>query len=903
MRTHQSRRLLYNGKGVRYNSLRSAQRYWLLTTIRTGSSSTAWRHESPESQWCTTVRKQYFHNISHNFEPNFAYAYHTNNDEKETIVYSRKRQRSILRHFPEYDRLLRTQQSWPALTLVPGALNQGARPGSGLAMAQALASSRRFYSTPTQQSAKDTTPPSTTKDGKAESSTTAVSTEVKKTLWQRVKEEAIHYYNGFRLFFKELGLASNILWRMAQGHNIKRRERRQLLRSSTDIVRVVPFSMFIIIPFMEFLLPIALKLFPGMLPSTFTTKLKREEEMQKQLQIRLEMASFMKEMVDEMAKTRRKKELEKLERSTKQGEDGTSIEDAKAKDAEAIIELVDSLREGENLDNDDFLKVAKLFGDDLTLDNISRMQLVTICRFMGILPFGGDGMLRVQIRRKVRELKEDDRMILWEGVDSLTTSELQVACNERGMRGTGLSEYQLRQALEQWLDLSLNKKIPMTLLILSRAFTITQPVPTLDMTAAIKDTVASLEEEVVTEAVLEEVGDDRTPAVTALKLESLEMQKSKITEEREEEEERLREEKLEEKAEKEAAERVDTELDQLDTQNNEKLEARNVLEEEAKLEMMTPEVKEDEQQLEVARAKQELVKLLDEEHGNDTLSDPTLDVLISGQPGEGDTFDPEPAPWSASQTSAQGLERVLSQRDLIYDQPKDEEFTNVDQYGTSSPQVGSSSKGSSATQQQSETQTSTTSKSSSAPTSAALIDDLRLIANADLTIEQIDALQRLMTSVSPMEKERSKLDNILADVRKDAQKVEIGLKREQELKEMDATLSTTEKEDISQEEPSKSTFSKLPSMPSMPQIVGSSTSPTSTAKTEKAILDRIDLMLTNLQGEIDQADEKMKDRFALLDADGDGRIERDELVNAIMTEFRETHTRQEAIVIATKLDP
>jgi LETM1 and EF-hand domain-containing protein 1 len=31
----------------------------------------------------------------------------------------------------------------------------------------------------------------------------------------------------------------------------------------------VPFSVFIIVPFMEFTLPIFLKLFPNMLPSTF----------------------------------------------------------------------------------------------------------------------------------------------------------------------------------------------------------------------------------------------------------------------------------------------------------------------------------------------------------------------------------------------------------------------------------------------------------------------------------------------------------------------------------------------------------------------------------------------------------------------------------------------------------
>ena len=38
--------------------------------------------------------------------------------------------------------------------------------------------------------------------------------------------------------------------------------------------RLVPFSVFIIVPFMELLLPVALMLFPGMLPSTFTEESK-----------------------------------------------------------------------------------------------------------------------------------------------------------------------------------------------------------------------------------------------------------------------------------------------------------------------------------------------------------------------------------------------------------------------------------------------------------------------------------------------------------------------------------------------------------------------------------------------------------------------------------------------------
>ena len=56
-------------------------------------------------------------------------------------------------------------------------------------------------------------------------------------------------------------------------------------------------------------------------------------------------------------------------------------------------------------------------------------------KYMGIKPFGGDGFLRFQLRTTLRAIKEDDRRILWEGVDSLTLDELQDACQERGMRG------------------------------------------------------------------------------------------------------------------------------------------------------------------------------------------------------------------------------------------------------------------------------------------------------------------------------------------------------------------------------------------------------------------------------------------------------------------------------------
>ena len=43
----------------------------------------------------------------------------------------------------------------------------------------------------------------------------------------------------------------------------------KLRRTTGDLLRLIPFSVFVIVPFMEILLPVALKLFPNMLPSTF----------------------------------------------------------------------------------------------------------------------------------------------------------------------------------------------------------------------------------------------------------------------------------------------------------------------------------------------------------------------------------------------------------------------------------------------------------------------------------------------------------------------------------------------------------------------------------------------------------------------------------------------------------
>jgi LETM1 and EF-hand domain-containing protein 1 len=115
------------------------------------------------------------------------------------------------------------------------------------------------------------------------------------------------------------------------------------------------------------------------------------------------------------------------------------------------------------------MKFSSLFENKSTLDNLDRPQLVALCKLIGISSIGPDYYLRFTLHLKLRSLEADDKLIESEGIENLNVEELQAACRERGMRSYGVSIERLRSQLQQWLDLHLNKRIPSTILLLSRA--------------------------------------------------------------------------------------------------------------------------------------------------------------------------------------------------------------------------------------------------------------------------------------------------------------------------------------------------------------------------------------------------------------------------------------------------
>ena len=335
----------------------------------------------------------------------------------------------------------------------------------------------------------------------------------KYTIGQKIMKEIQHYWDGTKLLSTEVKISSRLALKMAAGYELSRRENRQLQRTVQDLGRLVPFSVFVIVPFAELLLPVALGLFPNLLPSTYEGQKSRESKAANLRDTRKQVSSFLRNTLRESglpvsAVNTRKEEFTEFFRKVRATGDSPTKEDV--------------------------IKVCKVFKDDLTLDNLSRPQLVGMCKYMNLHTFGTDTMLRYSIRHRMRQIKRDDKAISFEGVDSLSVPELQMACASRGLRTHGMSPAKLREDLQMWLDLRLKYNIPSTLLVLSNAYMYTtgKDAEIDTQIDALQAVLSSIPEELFHEIELE-VHNAEGAATNKQRLEVLKEQQELIQEENE----------------------------------------------------------------------------------------------------------------------------------------------------------------------------------------------------------------------------------------------------------------------------------------------------------------------------------------------------------------------------------
>ncbi|XP_069779873.1 mitochondrial proton/calcium exchanger protein isoform X4 [Narcine bancroftii] len=204
---------------------------------------------------------------------------------------------------------------------------------------------------------------------------------------------------------------------------------------------------------------------------------RQEDRLKKELRVKLEMAKFLQDTIEEIA----------LRNKAAKGD--------VTKDFSTFFQKIrDS---GERPSNEEIMRFSKLFEDDLTLDNLTRPQLVALCKLLELQSMGTNNFLRFQLIMKLRAIRADDQLIAEEGVNTLNVNELQAACRTRGMRALGVTEGRLQNQLKQWLDLHLNQQIPTSLLLLSRAMFLPD---TLSPADQLTTTLQTLPESVTKEA-------------------------------------------------------------------------------------------------------------------------------------------------------------------------------------------------------------------------------------------------------------------------------------------------------------------------------------------------------------------------------------------------------------------
>jgi LETM1 and EF-hand domain-containing protein 1, mitochondrial len=136
--------------------------------------------------------------------------------------------------------------------------------------------------------------------------------------------------------------------------------------------------------------------------------------MKRELQARIAVAAFIQETLHQNAKVKQQK--------------CSCRGDRRLSGAKEVIQCVEKARRGEPLSKENIIRISRLFKKELILANISRPYLISMCKYMGLPSYGSDEFLRFELRMKVTSIREDDRRIMWEGIDTLTTEELREAC-------------------------------------------------------------------------------------------------------------------------------------------------------------------------------------------------------------------------------------------------------------------------------------------------------------------------------------------------------------------------------------------------------------------------------------------------------------------------------------------
>jgi len=271
-------------------------------------------------------------------------------------------------------------------------------------------------------------------------------------------DQLLHMWHGFRLLAINSRTAVQLKNKVFSGQKLTRREQHLLETTTRDLLRLLPLSVFVIVPGAELLLPVALVIFPDMMPSTFITSEQRRIRM---ITRNLDDGVMRRRLFEHM--------VARILVVDNLGEEAGRLQTFR------------SVLRGGVVAADDIRSLAHIFHEDgpLAFDRLPRYILRDLCQTMAIygkvarlesilLPKAWNAVrLRFILSKELEHRERDDTLLAKLDLDTLTQRELERESERRRLRWFGPPEA-LKQQLKDWLLLSLDPDVPNHLLLFLR---------------------------------------------------------------------------------------------------------------------------------------------------------------------------------------------------------------------------------------------------------------------------------------------------------------------------------------------------------------------------------------------------------------------------------------------------
>eukprot|EP01113_Clastostelium_recurvatum_P006580 TRINITY_DN12989_c0_g1_i6.p1 TRINITY_DN12989_c0_g1~~TRINITY_DN12989_c0_g1_i6.p1 ORF type:complete len:382 (+),score=73.34 TRINITY_DN12989_c0_g1_i6:110-1147(+) len=270
------------------------------------------------------------------------------------------------------------------------------------------------------------------------------------------KKAGAEFSQGTKQFYYNLkNVYGTLVPALKRGEHLSRGDLILVRKTKSDVLRLVPFSLYFCIPLSAVLLPVVMRILPQIIPSTFWTASSKEQmSRRRDASAQVGAQDLRKSMMQRAAKLVHQPSL-------------TSMTSEQMKALENMVNTVGPrLESGQPLAPQDMQSLAPLFDGPFGLRALQHEDRDTLLNLAKIHNVGGllarpllplmvalqPKAVRKILEGKSKVISQDDDMI--PSVDTLTEEEQKEACEDRAIPWVGRPSSSINTSVGSWLALA-----------------------------------------------------------------------------------------------------------------------------------------------------------------------------------------------------------------------------------------------------------------------------------------------------------------------------------------------------------------------------------------------------------------------------------------------------------------